>query len=339
MALKVRAQPIVEATIESFFRLLTLSQTRLQLFKLQKSFGERATPSEWLQLANGWPQGRPPERPNQTLTRTRTIISRVARKFVPSPSTVVLQAGKPQNAVLALEEKLGDTAIWLARNTAGSKSEDEEAALGYKRILTQRSVIYYSRRECRGDFLVVGWTGNASRLMMPVAQFLRALAATNGDLLLIRYRRDTGWWTGRAEDSRVDAPASRLIRHVAASQGYDRLSILGTSRGTGPALLSSLHTDCHKVAVVGFNSFVLSNLSIDEKEFSMAMRKKSVETPRFEGYSFTFGAETDLDSRDSVRAAKTVKGSYQRVENAPHNALNYLNKSGKLSDWIGQNLA
>lgn len=208
----------------------------------------------------------------------------------------------------------------------------------YRRLETRNSHILFSLPEQRNRLLVVGWTGQKSRLMMPSALFLGALATIQADLLLFRYRPNGSIWTGRVGDGEADQPGVAIIERITKALSYSRVSILGVSLGTIPALECSAAIGCEKVAIVGFSDWKTFIPGFEEQQLLMKLTADRINPSARPSYSFTFGKQALIDTTRSLAAAGRLGAKTVSVDSADHSALFTLAMQGKLEGWMKQHL-
>ena len=179
--------------------------------------------------------GKPPPGPVDRLVKAlagagsdlrRELVQRQAGDRL-TPLEVAELAGRP------LPEA---SAEWLGRIAALTGLGRVEPA-GFERRVIQPTVEIYGdpRFPSRDKSLVIGFTGQLNRLMMPLAAFLQALPAERCDLVVVRKGREDHYdrgippWTGMTE------AAGALLREAGAAR-YRRLATFGVSAGGLPAL-------------------------------------------------------------------------------------------------------
>jgi hypothetical protein len=174
--------------------------------------------------------------------------------------------------------------------------------------------------------------------MMPSALFLGALAAIQADLLLFRFRPSGSIWTGRVGDGDTGQPAVSIIERIRNDLSYRRVSILGTSLGTIPALECSAAIECEKVAIVGFSDWETFIPSFEPQHALMKLTADRNEVRTRPSYSFTYGERALIDTTHSLGAADHLGAKAVSVDSAGHGALFTLAMQGKLEAWMEQHL-
>jgi hypothetical protein len=174
--------------------------------------------------------------------------------------------------------------------------------------------------------------------MMPSALFLGALAAIQADLLLFRYRPNGSVWTGRVGDGEAGQHGVAIIERSRQALSYSRVSILGTSLGTIPALECSAAIGCEKVAIVGFSDWKTLIPGFEAQQILMKLTADRIDPSARPSYSFTYGEQALIDTTHSLAAADRLGAKTVSVDSAGHSALFTLAMQGKLEGWMKQHL-
>lgn len=134
--------------------------------------------------------------------------------------------------------------VWLAklhdRYLVAADNNDVPEPFVRKR-LTQAVVIYEADGDRARKTLVVCFTGNFQRMMMPTPVFLQLIDAKKADVAFLRTEKNKGYRAG------IQGLTSELKSSLTALESllkfheYNRVVTVGTSGGAMPALLSALY--------------------------------------------------------------------------------------------------
>lgn len=118
--------------------------------------------------------------------------------------------------------------------------------------LTDNIELFAASPSSRSDkTLIVGFTGNLTRLMMPIYRFLMHLDADCYDLLLLRDPNRSHYVHGIPEVSKDMATLSDWLRTQAKDMGYSRVIALGTSAGGLASLCAGVANGWDKAIALG----------------------------------------------------------------------------------------
>lgn len=110
-----------------------------------------------------------------------------------------------------------------------------------RKRLGRAVVIYEAGGDRAGKTLVVCFSGNFQRMMMPTPIFLQSIDANSADVVLLRTEKHKGYRTG-IQGLTSDLQSSlAALKTLLKFDEYRRVVTVGTSGGAMPALLSALY--------------------------------------------------------------------------------------------------
>ena len=110
-----------------------------------------------------------------------------------------------------------------------------------RKRLGRAVVIYEAGGDRAAKTLVVCFSGNFQRMMMPTPVFLQSIDASSADVVLLRTEKHKGYRTG-IQGLTSDLPSSlAALKTLLRFDEYRRVVTVGTSGGAMPALLSALY--------------------------------------------------------------------------------------------------
>ncbi|MFT6420702.1 MAG: pimeloyl-ACP methyl ester carboxylesterase [Porticoccus sp.] len=110
-----------------------------------------------------------------------------------------------------------------------------------RKRLGRAVVIYEAGGDRAGKTLVVCFSGNFQRMMMPTPVFLQSIDANNADVVLLRTEKHKGYRTGIQELTSDLQSSLAALKILLKFDEYRRVVTVGTSGGAMPALLSALY--------------------------------------------------------------------------------------------------
>ncbi|HRB04980.1 MAG TPA: hypothetical protein PLP26_16515 [Ilumatobacteraceae bacterium] len=195
-------------------------------------------------------------------------------------------------------------------------------------------------RDAAPQNLLVCFTGNGGRLMMPVAVFLQHLDAGSTDVVVIRKQRGSSYQDGlpglSASLSETYDVVSSLMPH--RGEGYQRRFVLGTSAGGLPAVLAAVRWGFDRAVAVGAGSigdprWAVKGVAHFAEQFADA-RATSAHT--------TFLAvhgDIEADQNNAMELHALVGGERRCVPVPEHNCLYPLVQAGTLLNFVDEVLA
>lgn len=187
--------------------------------------------------------------------------------------------------------------------------------------------------------LLVCFTGNANRMMMPVCVFLQNLNAQNTDVIFLKDPGKNGYRHGVAgyDNSFVD-----MLDRLSSLpfKNYKRVIGLGTSGGGIPVLLMSLKYEFDAVMAVSARSpNDVGYIKALGKEMKCFVRDVSKNTQKIPRIYLVYGANSSVDKDFAYLWKEILPASIlKETENAPHNALLPLIKNGQFADFLSQTI-
>jgi len=123
----------------------------------------------------------------------------------------------------------------------------------YLRLRVKKNIQLYSDStyDSNNKTLIIGFTGNHKRLMLPVAVFLNHISSKKFDLLLLKDTKRDGYRSGITG---ITNDIHGLIGELGLfcdSDKYKAVVSLGTSSGGLPAVLTALNLELDKAVFIG----------------------------------------------------------------------------------------
>lgn len=213
---------------------------------------------------------------------------------------------------------------------------------GRRRLVKGSLSVYSDGTKRSGKTLLIGFTGNAARLMMPLPIFLQHLDAASVDLALLTDLARDGYRGGiEGIGSGIEGMIAELPR-VLETQHYSRIAIIGTSGGGLPALLTGLKLKVPRVLSVGGNGPDDPRwegvVAKSARELIAAAAKDALETR----VTLAFGAQSPRDRAAAEAMASVVPATLVPVADpraeVKHVALYPLVGQGRLAGFLGEHL-
>ena len=141
---------------------------------------------------------------------------------------------------------------WAASDVVGNGKANTEPYV--RRDLVNSLHVFSDGSGRSAKTMLIGYSGNAERLMMPTPILLQNLEAASVDFALLKDSNKVGYRTGvKGVGDSLDAVIDALPELLALGD-YRRVATLGTSGGALPALLTGLRLRADAVMSVGSNS-------------------------------------------------------------------------------------
>lgn len=212
------------------------------------------------------------------------------------------------------------------------KPELFDAPHPYQRRAFGRWIFLYQdpRSEPRNKGLLIAFTGNARRLLMPISVFLQFVDPVQWDVLVLTKNEDSSFLEGLEEIS-GDFPG--LIEHVERTFSptqYRRVITLGTSSGGFPAIWAALLVDAKRgISVGGFPP--------DPVPSGAARNKAAARSPDL---CYVYGGDFLHDYHSALVLQNLCGGRLLAVRDVgKHNVLGVLMKRGQLAEFLDQILS
>ena len=130
-----------------------------------------------------------------------------------------------------------------------------EAPKGFSREPLSENILLYRDRSvaAAGKTLLIGFAGNARRLMLPISVFLQCLNPQAWDLVLLRKGPEKrSYLEGLEGECQSFVELLERVDRLVPAGSYRRLVTLGTSNGGFPAVLAALFMDAARgVSICG----------------------------------------------------------------------------------------
>jgi hypothetical protein len=298
--------------IELYARLTRCCRSENQFNRVHIALENRMTPLEFAGLFTALTGGR-------ELTMTGW-----ARHWPLRPMLRRLMAARPAAGTPELAGVSDYSRAWMARlhakfALAGRLPES------FVRQRLRHSVSRFEghgRRDCKT--LLICFSGNAHRMMMPWPVFLQHIDARHADLVYLRTVKHCGYRSGiRGLADNLPESIDALERLVEC-RTYRKVSVLGTSGGGLPAILAGIRLGAGAVLAAGPNS------PEDERWTELAEGRGGAELfRRFAGTQarlpdihLVYGAfaKKDKESARTIAACLPVK-SITKVPETGHSVL------------------
>lgn len=303
-------------------------RTRNELRCIQIAVENRFTPQQVRQLLDhDW-------EPVTRYCRYRESMDRWYR-------SLWLRLGRPRAQKLANWSRAVDRAAWLASCAALYRMAPDGEPQPFKRLRIARDLMLYSGGGGReGKTLLICFTGNSRRLMMPTSLLLQSLPADRVDVALLRdpsreaYRDGLTGLGGSLGELFVSlAERLRVDR-------YARSAALGTSAGGLPAVLAGLGMELNAAMSVGGNG-------VDDPRWRRVNPRALIEIYRARARSETavhlvHGGDYPVDTARAANVASILPARLWPITSdttrVGHNALYPLLERGELSHFLDATL-
>lgn len=217
--------------------------------------------------------------------------------------------------------------------------EGSGPAINWQRQAMNRDIFHY--KSCKspsdGKTLVIGFSGNMQRLMIPTYRFLMCLDSEKFDLLVLRDRARKCFLSGiDGMEGDIDTIANRL-RDLAVNSGYADVITFGTSGGALPAIYVALKNSFSKAVAVGVASPARHAILADKLRAVIAQNEDSPRTRLVLSYSSAINRDDD-----SARQVSAIAPWAERMENRhgeTHNLLHDLFLRGELKTFLSDVIA
>ncbi len=207
-----------------------------------------------------------------------------------------------------------------------------EAPQPYARSVLASDVLLYSDGRAPGDkTLVIGFTGAAHRLMLPIATVLQNLPIERTDLVLLRESTRSHYDAGVAGYAATLPDLAGRLRRDLEPRRYRSLVTLGTSMGGFPALRAGLMMGADAAIAIGGRSiWHVDRLSAPNRAPITAFDPLCPCGPGETRLICVYAAKNaeDIKSADAVAAMRPVDRF--AFDTADHNVLLALWRQGSL---------
>jgi len=293
----------------------------------------------------------------------------IAKRSVVSVYRRLLRAGLSQNEILHLHSRfessltpeersslilegpslisdvslrLGDaapTSHWLKTLERNRARHPSSSSFIYQRAVRNPRYLYYRGGPGPSRGLVVGFGGNAGRLMMPSADFLTFLGAHRRDLLLIRPQKPDLY---RLELPGFGSPLKQGISNLRSFiqfNKYTRVDTMGTSSGALPAIYAGPLLGARTVSAIGVGNANKpgGSVSLDQildvwnEPVRRRLLGRSRPLPRL---TVTIGEADESDRRNLETLARELAMNSVIVPGAKHLSLWPMVLEGAFESWL-----
>lgn len=202
---------------------------------------------------------------------------------------------------------------------------------GYGRRTISRHVILYQspeRESCDKD-LLVAFTGNARRLMLPVCVFLQYLDSRLWDVVVLKKCARNSYQLG-LEGISADFPGLvEFIQTTFSSTQYRRVITLGTSSGGFAAILAARLMGAQRgISIGGFAPKIAQSSAIWKQRASDRTDLR-----------FVYASESAVDHQSALALLGFFGGRLWPVPGAGHNPIGPMMKNGRFGEFIDEMLA
>lgn len=231
------------------------------------------------------------------------------------------------------------TCDWL-RKIAGLSPGLFHSPQGFRRQALADNVLFYqdSGRDVSEKTLLVGFSGNARRLMMPISVFLQCLDSRLWDVVLFRKGSNQGSYLKEG----VEGLASNLpgvvqyVETAVSAKSYQRIMTLGTSGGGLPAILCAILMDAARGISIGG----VSPQSLLDPWLEWQLSVHRTYATRRPELGYAYGANCEPDRASALSCQSTFGGRLHPITAVgDHNPLEGLLKSGRFSRFLNELLA
>jgi hypothetical protein len=214
-----------------------------------------------------------------------------------------------------------------------------DAPQGFRRQALAENVLLYREpdRDVSGKSLLIGFAGNARRLMMPISIFLQCLDSRVWDVVLLRKGADQATYFAGVEGVAGSLPA--LVQYVESAvpaKTYGRIVTYGTSGGGLAAILAAKLMDAARgVSVSG----APPQAPLDPwLEWQLALRRAYA--ARRPVLDYVYGADCEIDRNSALSLQHMFGGRLHPVAGiVDHYALKPMLKSGQFPAFLNELLA
>ena len=208
----------------------------------------------------------------------------------------------------------------------------------YRRQKVSEHVILYQdpERPMRDKGLLLAFSGNARRLMVPVSVFLQFVDSCSWDVVVLRKDQRNSYLSGLGASA--DFPG--LVEYVQAAVGtkaYQRVITLGTSAGGFFAAWAAVLMDAYRgISAGGGLPSTLPSLVQADK----SLIRTRPATPREADLCFIYGRDHDRDHRSALLLLDLFGGRLLPIPDVQvHGVLGALLKRCELAAFMNEMLA
>lgn len=304
--------------------------TTNQVNQLQILLENRMTPGEAESLAGHIRRVHTPSSTSRRLHRLRAEVhGRFAR-----PHAI----GTPRTLTRYEREQL--SVEWADRLVGHLASTGAAQVSAVTRQWSRGGATLYRSAGPRSGVLVVGFTGNARRLMMPAFLFLHYVGNVGADLLLLEVPKGTRFTEGVPGFSR-DLPSTiEWLRELLPTLGATRVVAVGTSGGGLPAILAGLALPLDAVLAAGASTAKASTYALAGESPGLAEVVHSYEAScRPPTTYLMYGVDSALDTQAVEMLLPVVPNAVSvPVQDSAHGCLHDLVQRGGLEEALASTI-
>ena len=172
--------------------------------------------------------------------------------------------------------------------------------------------------------LLLCFSGNAHRMMMPMPVFLQSLRPPDVDVVWLRTQRGQGYRTGIRGIAGSLASSIEGLRILLQPETYRKLAVMGTSGGGLPAIVTGLQLGADAVLSVGGNNPHDERWTAQDEGTGIAerLRQLSERPVRRPDLYLVHGSNHDRDAESAAAVVAILPWTRTvSVPGADHNAL------------------
>jgi hypothetical protein len=288
----------------------------------------RMTPAEVMALWAGLTTKRKPSWPTRA---KRWLLRRATRMRL-------LRRLSPPATPLWQKKMRAHSKHWISTLLKRVQLAGKPSPVPFVRKRLRHSVSRFEGGGSRRDkTLVVCFTGNAFRMMMPMPVFLQHIDPRKADVVYLRTRRAHGYRAGIQGVGNDLETSIAALEELLEFRSYKRVAMMGTSGGALPALLAGLRTGADAVLAVGANNpndprwVDLSNSCGGQELF----RRFAAPAARAPNVHLLYGALNKRDEESARAIASCIEvQSVTSVPDADHGCLFPLAERGQLEKLL-----
>lgn len=212
-----------------------------------------------------------------------------------------------------------------------------------RRRMTHGVSMYSDGRPARDRTLLLCFSGDWHRMMMPMPTFLQHLPATEFDVAFLRTERGHGYRRG-IRGVGDDLPSSVMrLPTILGSDRYARVATMGTSAGGLPALIAALTLEADAALVVGGNSPTDARWAgcLDGNDADRYLAGLVARGTRLPRTTIVHSADHERDTTSALTMASLLPPESVHVTPVPgadHNSLIHVTREGALRQLLESSL-
>jgi len=224
--------------------------------------------------------------------------------------------------------------VWLARLRNGEIPQPFIC-----KTLGPNVKFYTDDGDRRSKSLLVGFTGQVHRLLVPVAAFLQAVPAQRADVLILQDPHKDGFRRGIPQLAESFQGLFAALPRIFEFHAYERSCTIGTSGGGLPAVLGGIAMGANIAMSVGGNSPRDPRWNNPQGPSAQAILSKGP-SGATEVIS-VFGADHEKDRLAARELSQFVRVRMVEISDprgkVGHNAILPIVQQGQLAEFLQQN--